>query len=206
VALFGASPYLFVVHPSVPAKTMQEFIDLARARPGQLTFAGSTPASVQRLAGELLKRQTGIDMLYVPYKGTGALIPDLLGGRLNSAIDNVLVLVPHMKTGALRALAVTAAKRSEVVPDLPTIAESGVAGFQASGWFGILAAARTPPAVVRALNNAINVSMQQPEFRARLLAQGAEPLTGPPGELRNLLAREREIWGKLIREAGIRAD
>jgi tripartite-type tricarboxylate transporter receptor subunit TctC len=185
---------------------MAEFFDYVRARPGQLTFAGSTPASVQRLSGELLKRMTGIDMLYVPYKGTGLLIPDLLGGRLNAAIDNVLVLVPHVKAGALRALAVTAARRSEVVPDLPTIAESGVPGFQSNGWFGVLAATGTPDAIIRKLNDAINGAMQQPEMRARLFAQGVEPLTGPPDELRKLLAREREVWGKLIREAGIKAD
>lgn len=206
VALFGTSPYLFVVHPSVPVKTMAEFIEYAKARPGVLNFAGSTPASIQRLSGELLKRMTGIDMLYVPYKGTGLLIPDLIGGRLNAAIDNVLVLVPHMKSGAVRALAVTAARRSEVVPDLPTIAEAGLAGFQASGWFGVLAAAKTPPAIVRTLNDAINAAMREPEFRARLLAQGAEPLAGPPDDLARLLAREREVWGKLIRDAAIKAD
>jgi tripartite-type tricarboxylate transporter receptor subunit TctC len=206
IALFGTSPYLFVVHPGVPVKSMAEFFDYARARPGQLNFAGSTPASVQRLSGELLKRMTGIDMLYVPYKGTGLLIPDLLGGRLNAAIDNVLVLVPHVKAGALRALAVTAARRSEVVPELPTIAESGVPGFQSNGWFGVLAATGTPDAIIRRLNDAINGAMQQPEMRARLLAQGVEPLVGPPDELRKLLAREREVWGKLIREAGIKAD
>ena len=206
VSLFATSPYLFVVHPGVPVKSMNEFIDYAKARPGQINFAGSTPASVQRLAGELLKRMTGIDMLYVPYKGTGALIPDLLGGRLNAAIDNVLVLVPHIKSGALRGLAVTTAIRSDVVPELPTIAESGASGFQASGWFGILAAARTPPAIVKTLNDAINAAMLQPETRARLLAQGAEPLTGSPGDLAKLLAREREVWGKLIREANIREE
>jgi tripartite-type tricarboxylate transporter receptor subunit TctC len=125
---------------------------------------------------------------------------------LNAAIDNVLVLVPHVKAGALRALAVTAARRSEVVPELPTIAESGVPGFQSNGWFGVLAATGTPDAIIRRLNDAINGAMQQAEMRARLLAQGVEPLVGPPDELRKLLAREREVWGKLIREAGIKAD
>ncbi len=146
IALFATSPYVFVVHPSVPVTSMPEFIAYARARPGQLNFAGSTPGSVQRLSGELLKRMTGIDMLYVPYKGTGVLMPDLLGGRLHAAIDNVLVVVPYMKSGALRGLAVTSAKRSVVVPELPTIAESGAPGFQSGGWFGVLAAAGTPAA------------------------------------------------------------
>jgi tripartite-type tricarboxylate transporter receptor subunit TctC len=206
VALFATSPYVFVVHPSVPAISMAEFIAYAKARPGQLNFAGSTPGSVQRLSGELLKRITGIDMLYVPYKGTGVLIPDLLGGRLHAAIDNVLVMVPYMKSGALRGLAVTSAKRSAVVPDLPTIAESGAPGFASGGWFGVLAATGTPAAIIKKLNAEITAVMLQPDVRDRLLAQGAEPLSGPPDELKKLLAREREVWGKVIREAGIKPD
>jgi tripartite-type tricarboxylate transporter receptor subunit TctC len=171
-----------------------------------MNFAGSTPGSVQRLSGELLKRVTGIDMVYVPYKGTGALIPDLLGGRLQAAIDNVLIVTPHMKAGALRGLAVTSAERSPVVPELPTIAESGAPGFQSSGWFGILAATGTPAAIVRKLNIEIAAAMQQPDLRERLLAQGATPLSGPPDDLRRLLAREHEVWGKVIRDAGIKPD
>ena len=206
IALFATSPYVFVVHPSVPVNSMPEFIAYARTRPGQLNFAGSTPGSVQRLAGELLKRMTGIDMLYVPYKGTGVLMPDLLGGRLHAAIDNVLVVVPYMKSGALRGLAVTSAKRSVVVPELPTIAESVAPGFAAGGWFGVLAATGTPPAIIKKLNAEIASVMQQPDVRDRLLAQGAEPLSGPPDDLRKLLAREREVWGKVIRDAGIKPD
>ena len=206
IALFATSPYVFVVHPSVPVNSMPEFIAYARTRPGQLNFAGSTPGSVQRLSGELLKRMTGIDMLYVPYKGTGVLMPDLLGGRLHAAIDNVLVVVPYMKSGALRGLAVTSAKRSVVVPELPTIAESVAPGFAAGGWFGVLAATGTPPAIIKKLNAEIASVMQQPDVRDRLLAQGAEPLSGPPDDLRKLLAREREVWGKVIRDAGIKPD
>ena len=205
-ALFATSPYVFVVHSSVPVTSMRDFIAYAKARPGQINFAGSTPGSVQRLSGELLKRTTGIDMLYVPYKGTGALIPDLLGGRLQAAIDNVLVMVPHMKSGALRGLAVTSAKRSTVVPELPTIAESVAPGFDAGGWFGVLAATGTPPDIIRKLNAEISGVMQQPDVRERLLAQGAEPLAGRPNDLRRLLVREREVWGKVIRDAGIKPD
>ena len=206
IALFALSPYVFVVHPSVPVTSMKDFIVYAKAHPGRMNFAGSTPGSVQRLSGELLKRVTGIDMVYVPYKGTGALIPDLLGGRLQAAIDNVLIVTPHMKAGALRGLAVTSAERSPVVPELPTIAESGAPGFQSSGWFGILAATGTPAAIVRKLNIEIAAAMQQPDLRERLLAQGATPLSGPPDDLRRLLAREHEVWGKVIRDAGIKPD
>ena len=206
VALFASSPYVLAVHPALPVKTMTELIEFAKARPGQINRAASTPGSVQRLSGELLKRQAGIDMLYVPYKGTGALIPDLLGGRLQAAIDNVLVLAPHIKSGALRGLAVTSARRSAVVPELPTIAESGLPGLQASGWFGVLAATATPVAIIDRLNQAIAAIMQQPDVRGRLLAQGAEPLSGPPSELRNLLTREKEVWSRVIREAGVKPD
>ncbi|MCE9639422.1 MAG: tripartite tricarboxylate transporter substrate binding protein [Betaproteobacteria bacterium] len=206
IALFATSPYVFVVHPSLPVNSMQEFFAYAKARPGQINFAGSTPGSVQRLSGELLKRTVGFDMLYVPYKGTGVLLPDLIGGRLQAAIDNVLVVVPYMKSGALRGLAVTSAKRSVVVPELPTIAESGAPGFQSGGWFGVLGAAGTPPAIIKKLNAEISSIMQQADVRDRLLAQGAEPLWGPPDELKKLLARERELWSKVIREAGIKPD
>ena len=206
VALFASSPYVLAVHPALPVKTMTELIEFAKARPGQINLAASTPGSVQRLSGELLKRQAGIELLYVPYKGTGALIPDLLGGRLQAAIDNVLVLAPHIKSGALRGLAVTSARRSAVVPELPTIAESGLPGFQASGWFGVLAAAATPVAIIDRLNQTITAIMQQPDVRSRLLAQGAEPLSGPPSELRNLLTREKEVWSRVIREAGVKPD
>ena len=206
IALFATSPYVFVVHPSVTVTSMPEFIAYAKTRPGQLNFAGSTPGSVQRLSGELLKRMTGIDMLYVPYKGTGVLLPDLLGGRLQAAIDNVLIVVPYMKSGALRGLAVTSAKRSVVVPELPTIAESGVPGFHSGGWFGVLAATGTPGHIVKKLNAEISSVMQKPDVRDRLLAQGAEPLWGPPDDLKKLLAREREVWGKVIREAGVKPD
>ena len=206
IALFATSPYVFVVHPSVPVNSMPDFIAYAKARPGQINFAGSTPGSVQRLSGELLKRMTGIDMLYVPYKGTGLLLPDLLGGRLQAAIDNVLEVVPYMKSGALHGLAVTSAQRSTVVPDLPTIAESGAPGFQSGGWFGVLAAAGTPAVIIKKLNAEIAGAMRQPDMRDRLLAQGAEPLAGPPDELKRLLAREREVWGKVIRDAGIREE
>ncbi|MGH8616907.1 MAG: Bug family tripartite tricarboxylate transporter substrate binding protein [Burkholderiales bacterium] len=206
VALIGTSPYLFVVHPSLPVRSMSEFIAYAKANPGKITYAGSTPGAVQHLSGELLKRTAGIDMLYVPYKGTGVMFPDLLSGRLQAAIDNVLVLTPHIKSGALRALAVTAAKRTPVLPDVPTISESGVPGFNTGGWFGVFTAVQTPPALVARMNAEMAAVMQQPEVRERLVAQGVEPLSGPPDDLRALVARESATWGKLIREAGLKAD
>jgi tripartite-type tricarboxylate transporter receptor subunit TctC len=206
IAFIGTSPYLLVIQPTLPVKTVADLIAYGKANPGKLTFAGSTPSSLQRLAGELLKRTGGFDMLYVPYKGTGAVMPDLLGGRLDVAFDNVLILTPYVKKGQLRALGVTSSKRSVIFPELPTLAETGVPGFHAVGWFGVFAAARTPAAIVKRLNAEILSSMKEPETRERLLAQGAEPLPGTPDDLRKYLAGEIEKWGKVIREAGIKAE
>lgn len=206
IAFIGTSPYVLVVQPTLPVKTVADLAAHARANPGKLTFAGSTPGSLQRLAGELLKRTAGFDMLYVPYKGTGAVMPDLLGGRLDVAFDNVLILTPYIKKGQLRALGVTSAKRSVIFPELPTLAESGVPGFHAVGWFGVFAVAGTPRAIVTRLNREIVGLMNEPETRDRLLAQGAEPQPGTPEDLRRHLAGEIEKWGKVIREAGIKAE
>jgi tripartite-type tricarboxylate transporter receptor subunit TctC len=206
IAFIGTSPYVLVVQPTLPVKTVADLVAHARANPGKLTFAGSTPGSLQRLAGELLKRTAGFDMLYVPYKGTGAVMPDLLGGRLDVAFDNVLILTPYIKKGQLRALGVTSAKRSVIFPELPTLAESGVPGFHAVGWFGVFAVAGNPRAIVTRLNREIVGLMNEPETRDRLLAQGAEPQPGTPEDLRRHLAGEIEKWGKVIREAGIKAE
>ncbi len=205
IAFVATSPYVFVVHPSLPVNSVGDFIAYAKARPGKLNFAGSTQGSVQHLSGELLKRMAGIDMLYVPYKGTGLVMPDLIAGRLHAAFEGVLSIVPHVKSGAVRGIAVTSAKRSAVIPDLPTVAES-VPGFQSSGWFGILGAAKTPRPIVIKLNTQLSTLMMEPEMRERLLAQGAEPVSGPPEMLRAHLAREMETWGKVIREAGLKVD
>ena len=206
IALIATSPYVLVVQPSLPIKTVADLAAYAKANPGKLNFAASTPGSLQRLSGELLKRTGGFDMLYVPYKGTGAMMPDVLGGRLHVVIDNVLTLAPLIRNGTLRGLGVTSGKRSVVLPDLPTLAETGVPGFHVVGWFGVFAAAKTPQAIVTRLYGEIAAIMKEPDMRDRLLAQGAEPLSGPPDELRRHLAREIEVWGKVIREAGVKVE
>jgi tripartite-type tricarboxylate transporter receptor subunit TctC len=206
IALIGTSPYVLVVQSALPVKTVPELVTYAKANPGKLNFGASTPGSLQRLAGELLKRTAGFDMLYVPYKGTGAMMPDLLGGRLHVAIDNVLILTPFIRNGTLRALGVTSARRSVIFPELPTLSETGVPGFHAVGWFGVFGAAKTPQSIVSKLNIELSALMKEPDMRDRLLAQGAEPMTGSPDDLRKYLAREIEVWGKVIREAGIKAE
>lgn len=184
VALIATSPYVVVVQPALPVKTVSDLIAYGKANPGKLNFSGSTPGSLQRLTGELLKRSGGFDMVFVPYKGTGQLMPDLLGGRLHVAIDNVLILTPYIRNNTLRALGVTASKRSSLFPDLPTLAETGLPGFHAVGWFGIFSTGRTPEPIIARLNVELSAIMKTPEMRERLLAQGAEPLSGPPEELR----------------------
>ncbi|MCC6531754.1 MAG: tripartite tricarboxylate transporter substrate binding protein [Burkholderiales bacterium] len=206
IALVATTPYVLVVHPTMPVKSVNELITYVKARPGKFSFCSSSNGTAQHLAGELLKRSAGLDMQHVPYKGTGALLPDLLSGRINLAFENVTVMTPHIKTGALRPLAVTSAKRSAVLPDIATMVEAGVPGFEVIGWFGIFSAAQTPPEVVGTLNSGIAAIMKEPDVRERIVTQGGEPLSGPPSDLRNLLAREIDVWGKVIRDAGIRAD
>lgn len=206
VCLLATSPYVLVVQPSLPIKSVSELVAYGKAHPGKLNFAGSTPGSLQRLGGELLKRTAGFDMLYVPYKGTGALMPDLLGGRLHVAIDNVLILTPYIRNNTLRALGVTSAKRSVLFPELPTLAETGVPGYSAVGWFGIFSTGKTPQPVIDKLNAAFNATLKDPDVRERLIAQGAEPLGGTPDDLRKYFFGEIAKWGKVIREAGIKAD
>jgi tripartite-type tricarboxylate transporter receptor subunit TctC len=206
IALIATSPYVLVVQSTLPIRTLADLVAYGKANPGKLNYAGSTPGSLQRLAGELLKRTAGFDMLYVPYKGTGQLMPDLLGGRLHVAIDNVLVLTPYIKGGTLRALGVTSSKRSVLFPELTTIAEAGVPGFHAVGWFGVFSAAKTPQPIITRLNAELSALMKEQDVRDRLLANGAEPLSGPPGDMRRYLAGEIEKWGKVIRDVGIRAE
>jgi len=195
-----------VVHPSLPVNSVRELVAYSKANPGKLSYSGGSPGTAQHLGGELFKRMTGTDMLYIMYKGTGAVMPDILGGRLQVAIENIVITVPHIRRGALRGLAVTSPQRSSVIPELPSVSEAGVAGFQAIGWFGVFAAARTPHATVAKLNAEIAAIMLLPDVTEKLTSSGAEPVSGPPDDLRKLLASESAVWGKVIREAGLRVQ
>lgn len=207
IAFIASTPFIFVVHPTVPVSSMREFIAYAKSKPGGLNYAASTPGTLQHLSGEMLKRMTGMDMTYVPYKGTGAVMPDLLGGRLQAAIENAMTMIPHIKSGALRGLGVTSAARSSALPEIPTIAESGVPGFHAVGQFGVFAPVQTPPRIIQRLSEEIVAFMREPAFRERMIAQGAEPgVAGTPAELRKLFMRDIGIWSKVIRDAGLKID
>jgi tripartite-type tricarboxylate transporter receptor subunit TctC len=206
VAFVATTPFVLVTHPSLPVTSVAELISYVKTRPEGLHYAGSTAGTVQHLSGELLKRTAGINLTYVPYKGTGAVMPDILSGRLQVAIENVVTMRPHVKSGALRGLGVTSLTRSAVMPELPTIAESGVPGFQAIGRFALFAPSKTPRRIVDRLNGEIAAFMKEPESRDRLLAQGAEPVGGRPDELRVQVDREIALWGKVIRDAGLKVE
>ena len=206
LALIATTPYLMVAHPSLGVKTVAEFIAYAKVRPGKISWGASAPGAVQHLSGEMFKRLAGIDMVFIPYKGSGPMLPDILGGRLQIAIDNVLVLTQHVKLGALTALAVTTGKRTPLFPDVPSIAESGFPGFDTSGWFSMYCAPKTPLHIVNKLNAEILAILGASDVRERLLTFGATPLPGTPDDLRRQLAREVPAWRKVILDAGLKAE
>jgi tripartite-type tricarboxylate transporter receptor subunit TctC len=209
LAMVATTPYVMVTHPSVGVKTVPELIAYAKPRTGKVSYGASTPGTVQHLSTEMFKRLVGIDMLFVPYKGTGSMLPDVLGGRIQVAVDNILVLVPHIKSGALQPLAVTTVKRSPILPNVPALAESGIPalnGFDTGGWFSMYTALKTPAPVVKRLNGAVLSMLDRPDVRERLLAFGATPLPGTPDDLRRQLAREVPRWRKVIDDADIKVE
>lgn len=203
LGLVATSPYVMVVHPSLPVKTLPELIAHAKANPGKISYAGSTPGSAQHLGWDMIKRKTGADMQYVPYKGTSALMPDLLAGRLQAGIDNVAILTPYIRSGQLRGIAVTSASKTALLPDLPTVAASGLPDFRAMGWFGVFATGKVAPEVLAALRGAVRAAVSAPETRDKLAGLGAEPQAGQADELAALLHSEAAVWGKVIRDGNI---
>jgi tripartite-type tricarboxylate transporter receptor subunit TctC len=204
--LIATTPYVFVVHPTIPANTFQELLALLRQSPGKYSFASSSPGTAQHLGGELVKRMASVDMVHVPYKGTGVLLPDLLSGRVPMMFENVAIMTPHIRKGSLRPLAVSSAKRTPLLPDVPTVAESGLGGFEVLGWFALLAPAGTPPPVIKMLNAEVNKLIVKPSVVERFAALGAEPLGGTPERTAAFIRNEQEKWGKVIRDSGIKAD
>jgi len=201
----GASN-IMTAHPSVPAKNLKEFIAHARANPGAINFATSGVASVGHLTGEYLNQLGGMKMVHVPYKGSGQAISDLVGGHVKVMISGMASTLPHVKTGKLRALAVTGLQRSDAAPDVPTIAESGFPGFEARSWFGVLAPANTPKPVVTRLHADIVKALQQPDVKQRLTAIGFDVVGSTPEAFAAYIKSEIQKWAKVVKASGAKAE
>lgn len=206
VTLVASVPNLLVVHPSVPAKSVKELISHAKANPGKLNFASAGNGTSIHLSGEMFKTMTGVQMQHVPYKGSAPAVTDLLGGQVNMMFDNMPSALPHVKGGKLRALAVTSAKRSPAAPDVPTMAEAGVPGYEATSWFGILAPAGTPKDIVTKLNKEIARILAMPEIKEKLSAQGAEPVGNTPEQFAAHIKAEIKKWEGVVKASGAQLD
>jgi len=199
-------PQLLVVHPSVKALTLKELLALARSKPGELNYSSSGTGSSSHLAMELFKYMTGVNVVHVPFKGSGQAMPSLLAGQVQLVFDPIPTSLPHVKSGRLRAIAISTAARSPAIPDLPTVAEAGVPGYESSLWYGVLLPARTPPAIIARLNETINAILREADVNERFAALGAEPLGSSPADFGKYIRTEVIKWGKVIKTVGIRAD
>jgi tripartite-type tricarboxylate transporter receptor subunit TctC len=206
VVLVAAVPNVLVVHPSVPANSVQELIAYAKANPGKLNFASSGAGTSIHLSGELFKVMAGVQMTHVPYKGSAPAITDLLGGQVQLMFDNLPPSLPHIRAGKLRALAVTTSERAPALPDVPTVAESGLPGFEASSWFGLLAPAGTPREIVVKINGEIARWLVTPEAKEKMIAIGANAKGGTPEDFAKHIADETAKWAKVVKESGAKVD
>lgn len=206
VSLLAVQPGILVLHPSVPARSVRELIALAHAKPGAIVYASGGSGSSQHLHTELFKSMAKIDVVHIPYKGSGPAEADLLAGQVSFMLASMISVLPHVKGGKLIALAVTTAKRSPAVPDLPTIAEAGVPGYAAVAWAGLLGPKGMPREVVAKLNAEVVRSMSLPDVQTRLAALGAEVQTGSPAQFDTFIRDEMKLWGDVVKRAGIKVE
>ena len=206
VTLVATVPNVLVVNPEVPANSVAELIALAKEKPGELNFASSGNGTSIHLSGELFKAMTGVDIVHVPYKGSGPAVVDLLGGQVEMMFDNLPSSAPQIKAGKLRPLGVTSKERSPTLPDVPTIAEAGVPGYEALSWFGVLVPAGTPNAIVAKLQDEIAKALADPAMRERFAELGAVPVGGTPAEFANFISAETAKWAKVVQDAGIKLE
>ena len=206
ITLLGTATILMVVHPSVPAKSVAEFVALAKSKPGQLMFGSTGNGSVSHLTAEHFKTASGIDMQHVPYKGDTPMTLDLVAGRLHVAFGTAVAFLPQVQAGKLNALAVTDAKPSPVAPQLPTVAASGLAGFEALQWFGLLAPAGTPKDILTRLHSEVAKALQLPEVQERLQGLGMQIVGGGPDQFGSFMRSESVKWGRIVRDSGAKVD
>jgi tripartite-type tricarboxylate transporter receptor subunit TctC len=195
-----------VVNANVPVHSIRELVDYAKKNPGKLTFGSSGTGAASHLSAELFKSMAGVDMLHVPYKGTGQAVTDLLAGQIDLMFSPAETVMPHVQSGRLRALAVTSAKRFAALPELPTVAEGGVPGYEAVGWFGLFAPVATPRDIVARISADANKVLTDPEVKQRMLAMGAEPAPDTPEAFGRFVKSEMDKWTRLMKERGIVAE
>jgi tripartite-type tricarboxylate transporter receptor subunit TctC len=206
VSLVVMVNFVMVVHPSTPAKTVKELIALAKAQPGQLNYSSSGAGGLPHLAGELFKSMAGVDLVHISYKGSVPSFTDLLGGRITVTIDNLPLALPYIKSGRLRALAVVGPKRQPMLPDVPTMVEAGIPGYELTNWFGLMVPAGTPRDIVTRINTDVAKVLKMPDVRERLLGMAAEPVGSTPEQFSAFLKSETAKWAKVIKDGGITAE
>lgn len=206
VIIVGSQPFVLAVHPSVAAKSVAELVQLAKSRPGQLRYGSGGVSGASHLGSELFRVTAGIDVVHVPYKGTGPSVTALLSGEVHMAISGISTMLPHAKSGKVRALAVTGAKRSPAAPDLPTVAENGLPGYAFDVWYGVFTSAKTPRTTLNKINADANMALRDAETMKRFAGAGVDLIGGGIDESNQYLRAEMTKWAKVIREAGIRAD
>jgi tripartite-type tricarboxylate transporter receptor subunit TctC len=206
VTLVASAPLMLVVHPSIPAKSVQELVAYAKANPGKLNFGSGGPGTTPHLAGEMLKMMIGAQMTHVPYKGGGPALADLMGGQIQLMLENIPSTLPLAKSGKLRALAVTALTRSPLVPDLPTLDEAGLKGYEIVGWNGLFVPAGTPRGIVNLLHTTTAKALEQRDLKERLATLGAEGVGSTPDEFKAFVQDEIRKWARVVKEAGLKVE
>jgi len=206
IGLIGIAPYVVIVHPTVPVRNIKQLIALAKSRPGQVEFGSGGIGTPGHLAGAMLNTMTGIKLIHIPYKAGNLALNDLLGGHISLTFSTTITSTQLMKAGKVRGLAVTSEARIPAFPDLPTVAESGVPGYEFTLWLGLTAPGATPPAIVQRLSDILIKTVQSPDVRSRLLAQSVEPVTSTPKQLADRVEKDIIVYAKIVKESGARAE